>query len=74
MINWDDEPDLNITPFVDVMLVLMAILMITAPTVTYEEKIDLPQGTQSKEVKQESTITIRMDKIELYILAKIDLL
>ncbi len=29
---------------------------------TYEEKIDLPQGTQSKEVKSESTITIRMDR------------
>ncbi len=59
--NWDDEPDLNITPFVDVMLVLMAILMVTAPTMTYQEKIDLPQGTQSKEVQKESPITIRMD-------------
>ncbi len=59
--NWDDEPDLNITPFVDVMLVLMAILMVTAPTMTYEEKIDLPQGTKSKEVEKESTVTIRMD-------------
>ena len=39
----------------------MAILMITAPTMTYEEKIDLPQGTQSKEVKKESSVTIRMD-------------
>lgn len=59
--NWDDEPDLNITPFVDVMLVLMAILMVTAPTMTYEEKIDLPQGTKSNEVEKESTVTIRMD-------------
>jgi len=60
--NFDEEPDLNITPFVDVMLVLMAILMVTAPTITYQEKIDLPQGTQSNPVKKESTITIRMDK------------
>jgi len=59
--NWDDEPDLNITPFVDVMLVLMAILMVTAPTITYQEKIDLPQGTKSSKVKKESTVTIRMD-------------
>ncbi len=59
--NWDDEPDLNITPFVDVMLVLMAILMVTAPTITYEEKIDLPQGTQTNKVKKESSVTIRMD-------------
>jgi biopolymer transport protein ExbD len=60
-VNWDDEPDLNITPFVDVMLVLMAILMVTAPTITYEEKIDLPQGTQTNKVKKESSVTIRMD-------------
>ncbi len=60
--NWDDEPDLNITPFVDVMLVLMAILMVTAPTMTYQEKIDLPEGTKSKEVDKESTVTIRMDR------------
>ena len=59
--NWDDEPDLNITPFVDVMLVLMAILMVTAPAITYQEKIDLPEGTKSNEVTKESTVTIRMD-------------
>jgi len=68
--NWDDEPDLNITPFVDVMLVLMAILMVTAPTVNYEEKIDLPQGTKSHKVKKESTITIRMDKNRIIYLGK----
>jgi len=60
--NWDEDPDLNITPFVDVMLVLMAILMVTAPTITYEEKIELPDGTQSSKVEKESTITVRMDK------------
>ncbi len=62
MYNWDEEPDLNITPFVDVMLVLMAILMVTAPTITYQEKIELPVGTKSSKVKKESSITIRMDK------------
>jgi len=61
MYDWDEKPDLNITPFVDVMLVLMAILMITAPTVNYQEKINLPQGTKSKKVQKESTVTIRMD-------------
>lgn len=61
MYNWDEKPELNITPFVDVMLVLMSILMITAPTINYQEKIDLPQGTKSTKVKKESQITIRMD-------------
>jgi len=71
--NWDDEPDLNITPFVDVMLVLMAILMVTAPTMTYQEQIELPQGTQSKEVSKESTITVVMQRdrsISLYLNGK----
>jgi len=62
MFGWDDDPDLNITPLVDVMLVLMAILMITAPTINYEEQITLPQGTRSKVKGKAPTITIRMDK------------
>ena len=71
--NWDDEPDLNITPFVDVMLVLMAILMVTAPTINYQEQVDLPEGTQSKEVKKEATITVVMQRdksISLYLNGK----
>ncbi len=62
MYNWDENPDLNITPFVDIMLVLMSILMVTAPTVTYQEKINLPEGTKSVKVSKESPITIRMDR------------
>ncbi|EAH4479902.1 ExbD/TolR family protein [Campylobacter coli] len=42
----DENPELNITPLVDIMLVLLAILMVTAPSITYEEKINLPQGSQ----------------------------
>jgi biopolymer transport protein ExbD len=62
MFPWDDDPDLNITPLVDVMLVLMAILMITAPTITYQEQIDLPQGTRSAPIRKHATLTIEMDK------------
>ncbi|TKX30824.1 ExbD/TolR family protein [Campylobacter estrildidarum] len=42
----EQKPELNITPLVDIMLVLLAILMVTAPSITYEEKINLPQGSQ----------------------------
>ncbi|HED7929318.1 TPA: ExbD/TolR family protein [Campylobacter coli] len=42
----DEKPELNITPLVDIILVLLAILMVTAPSITYEEKINLPQGSQ----------------------------
>jgi len=62
MFSWDDSPDLNITPLVDVMLVLMAILMITAPTITFQEQIALPQGSKSIKVEKPKTLTIRMDK------------
>jgi len=60
--SWDDDPDLNITPLVDVMLVLMAILMITAPTITYQESITLPQGSKTSKVMNPKSLTIRMDK------------
>jgi len=62
MFSWDDSPDLNITPLVDVMLVLMAILMVTAPTITFQEQITLPQGSKSVQVEKPKTLTIRMDK------------
>ena len=62
MFSWDDNPDLNITPLVDVMLVLMAILMITAPTITFQEKINLPHGSKTVKVTKPKTLTIRMDK------------
>ncbi len=62
MFSWDDSPDLNITPLVDVMLVLMAILMVTAPTITFQEQIDLPQGSKTVKVTKSNTLEIRMDK------------
>lgn len=60
--NWDEKPDLNITPLVDVMLVLLAILMITAPVVVYEEQIVLPSGSKSTQVKENALLEIRIDK------------
>lgn len=70
MFHWDDDPDLNITPLVDVMLVLMSILMITAPTINFEEQITLPKGSQSKSVEKPKTLTIRMDKEQNIYLGK----
>ncbi|MBN2963689.1 biopolymer transporter ExbD [Sulfurospirillum sp. T05] len=61
MINWDETPDLNITPLVDVMLVLLAILMVTTPTLVYEENISLPDGSQKVAVSQLPEIEIRAD-------------
>ena len=62
MFDWDSNPDLNITPFVDVMLVLMSILMVTAPAVVYRENINLPKGTKTKKVKSRPDIVIELDR------------
>lgn len=70
MFSWDDSPDLNITPLVDVMLVLMAILMVTAPTITFQEQIALPQGSKTQKVIKPKTLTIRMDKNKKIYLGK----
>ncbi len=37
--------DINVTPLVDVMLVLLIIFMITAPLMTHKIKVDLPKAT-----------------------------
>ena len=58
---WDESPELNITPLVDVMLVLLAILMVIAPTVVYEEMIKLPQGSATKQIEQKAPVHITID-------------
>ncbi len=58
---WDEKPELNITPLVDIMLVLMAILMVTAPTIVYEENITLPQGSKTKAFQKVKSIDLSMD-------------
>lgn len=37
--------DINVVPYIDVMLVLLVIFMITAPMLTQGVKVDLPQTT-----------------------------
>lgn len=62
--DWDEKPELNITPLVDVMLVLLAILMVISPNIVYEELIRLPQGSAQKEIteKKEMEISISQDR------------
>ena len=40
--------DINVTPLVDVMLVLLIIFMITAPLMSHKVKVELPQATLDK--------------------------
>lgn len=62
MYDWEDSPELNITPLVDVMLVLLAILMVIAPNIIYEESIKLPQGSISKQLSEIPPVHITIDK------------
>lgn len=57
---WEEKPELNITPLVDIMLVLLAILMVSTPTITYQEDITLPKGSKTKKVSQDSMLEIRI--------------
>ncbi|MFQ5514663.1 MAG: ExbD/TolR family protein [Myxococcota bacterium] len=55
--------DINVTPFVDVMLVLLIIFMVTAPLMQHGIDIELPR-TQSASLKQSEealVITVKRD-------------
>jgi len=57
------KPELNITPFVDIMLVLLAILMVSITVSTYEEKsINLPEGSKTTPAIKKATINIVIKK------------
>lgn len=55
--------EINVTPFVDVMLVLLIIFMVAAPLLTVGVPIDLPE-TQAKEMNSETqpiTVSVKED-------------
>lgn len=62
MYDFNQKPDLNITPLVDIMLVLLAILMVTAPVIEFEEPINLPKGSKSQQVQNFKKIDILITK------------
>jgi biopolymer transport protein ExbD len=62
MYDWDSKPELNITPLVDIMLVLLAILMVIAPNIVYEENIKLPQGSASNQLSKIPPVHITIDR------------
>ncbi|RYF36899.1 MAG: biopolymer transporter ExbD [Comamonadaceae bacterium] len=52
--------DINVTPLVDVMLVLVVIFIITAPLLTSSIRLDLPrtEGARSGEAPRSVTVTL----------------
>ena len=61
--------EINVTPFVDVMLVLLIIFLITIPVVTTSIKVDLPKEKNLVRETKPETVIISVDvkgKIFLY--------
>ena len=55
--------EINVTPFVDVMLVLMVIFMVTAPMMKSGIGVNLPQAeTESAPAEEGLTLTISRDR------------
>ena len=52
--------DINITPLVDVMLVLLVIFMVTVPAVSYSLPMDLRQGDRSPPTSSPAPIRIHV--------------
>ena len=57
--------EINVTPLVDVMLVLLIIFMITAPLMTHKVKVELPEANLDRKddtVLQVTPITIAVEE------------
>jgi biopolymer transport protein TolR len=60
---WKPKAEINVTPFVDVMLVLLIVFMITAPLLTVGVPVELPR-TEARNLpagEEPLTITIAAD-------------
>ena len=53
--------EINTTPLVDVMLVLLVIFIITAPLLTHAVKIDLPQASSQPLPEKPEVISVSID-------------
>ena len=61
-----DEPDevmneINMTPLVDVMLVLLIIFIITVPVMKHSVNVDLPQASNQPEDIKPETVRLSVD-------------
>src|SRR6476619_2487028 len=54
--------EINVTPFVDVMLVLLIIFMVTAPLLTVGVPIELPETKGQQLQTNKDPVTISVDK------------
>ncbi|WP_397450620.1 TonB system transport protein ExbD [Pseudomonas sp. NA-150] len=59
-----ENHEINVTPFIDVMLVLLIIFMVAAPLATVDIKIDLPASTSKPVPRPEKPLflSVKTDK------------
>jgi len=66
----EKEPisEINVTPFVDVMLVLLIIFMVTAPLLTVGVQVDLPESSADTLPEETEPLTLTINaKGEIFI-------
>ncbi len=63
----EDEPmmEINTTPLIDVMLVLLVMLIITIPLQTHAIKLDMPQAVQTEIDEEPSIVQLGVDEYGL---------
>ena len=60
--------EINVTPFVDVMLVLLIIFMVTAPLLTVGVQVDLPESSADSLPEETEPLTLSINaKGEIFI-------
>ena len=57
----DFNPEINTTPLVDVMLVLLIIFIITIPVINHSVKLDLPKATTQPNDPKPETVNLTID-------------
>jgi len=59
----EDEPmmDINMTPLIDVMLVLLIMFIITIPVMTHAVKLDMPRATNAPSNAEPVVINLEID-------------
>ena len=64
--------EINVTPLVDVMLVLLIIFMVTAPMMTQGLDVDLPETTAKSLRQEEDPLIVTIDKDAKITLGKME--
>ena len=56
----EEVHEINVTPFIDVMLVLLIIFMVAAPLATVDVPVDLPSSTVEPQPRPDKTVFLTL--------------